>query len=460
MLQHNKLDVISLCAFAPLRDGRVAACVLSILVIASAGVVCAEAPLAVLLVGEPFRADLIAADANWQLTFRGEQQQQTMPAADLVNWGHCPEQGRGGALVLVGGSLLIATVVAADKDQLTAESDLFGTLKLPRQSLAGVLFHTLSNRSDGDKLLDRLIRPSSPLPVVEGPKIRNSPLPLGEGPGVRAADHSDRLLLDNGDELSGHFLGIADGSVTFETDVGPVPVKIGRATALMLNPAQKPATVAQSNPLQAWVGLSDGSRLLATQLLIGGDSAKLTVAGQPLAASQERLIYLQPLGGRVTYLSDLKPTEYHQTPFLDLPWPYHSDRNVTGGFLRCGGRLYLKGLGVHSAARLEYNISPLPQAGEGQGVRAVEAPTRFAAELGIDDSTRGRGSVQFRVLVDGQEKFASPIIRGGARPTPVSVDVAGAKRLELVVDYADRADVLDHADWLNARLTKQNETGD
>ena len=30
----------------------------------------------------------------------------------------------------------------------------------------------------------------------------------------------------------------------------------------------------------------------------------------------------------------------------------------------------------------------------------------------------------------------------------------GATRIELVVDYADQADVLDHADWLNARLVK------
>jgi hypothetical protein len=40
------------------------------------------------------------------------------------------------------------------------------------------------------------------------------------------------------------------------------------------------------------------------------------------------------------------------------------------------------------------------------------------------------------------------------KPTPISVDLSGAKQLDLVVDYADRADVLDHADWLNARLIK------
>ena len=103
----------------------------------------------------------------------------------------------------------------------------------------------------------------------------------------------------------------------------------------------------------------------------------------------------------------------------------------------------MKGLGVHSVARLEYAL-------EGQGGRAK----RFEAELGIDDSTVGQGSVRFRVLVDGQEKFASPIIRGGAKPLPVAVDVSKGTKLELIVEYADRADVLDHADWLNARLTK------
>jgi NPCBM/NEW2 domain len=35
---------------------------------------------------------------------------------------------------------------------------------------------------------------------------------------------------------------------------------------------------------------------------------------------------------------------------------------------------------------------------------------------------------------------------------PISVDLAGAKRLELIVEYADHADVLDCADWLDARL--------
>jgi hypothetical protein len=283
----------------------------------------------------------------------------------------------------------------------------------------------------------------------------------------RGGGDADRLLLANNDELTGQLKQLADSTATLETDIGPIDIKTDRIRAIIFSHVAKP----KPPTLAAWAGFRDGSRLLISQLLVEGQSLKIAVAGQTLTASAKSLVFLQPLGGRAVYLSDLKPTKYEQTPFLDLRWPYQVDRNVTGGFLRSGGRLYLKGLGVHSNARLVYQISPLRAptegwSGEGQGVRAsVEggrrkaegedvSPRHFSADLALDDSTGKQGSVRFRVLVDGQEKYASPIVRGGNAPLPVSVDVTGGKKLELIVDDADRADVLDHANWLDARLTK------
>lgn len=80
--------------------------------------------------------------------------------------------------------------------------------------------------------------------------------------------------------------------------------------------------------------------------------------------------------------------------------------------------------------------------------------SRLQADVGIDDSTGGQGSVGFRVFVDGKLKFSSPPIRGGGPPQAVSIDLAGGKRLDLVVDYGEAGDVMDHADWLGARLVK------
>jgi hypothetical protein len=37
-------------------------------------------------------------------------------------------------------------------------------------------------------------------------------------------------------------------------------------------------------------------------------------------------------------------------------------------------------------------------------------------------------------------------------PVPIDIDLSGGKQIDLVVDFADRADVQDWADWLDARL--------
>jgi hypothetical protein len=99
---------------------------------------------------------------------------------------------------------------------------------------------------------------------------------------------------------------------------------------------------------------------------------------------------------------------------------------------------------MHSAARLTYRLDG--------GYR------RFDAAVAIDDSANEKGSVVLGVYVlrDGgwQTAFTSEIVRGGQEPLHVSVDVAGAQGLTLTVDYADRGDELDHADWLDARLVE------
>jgi hypothetical protein len=400
--------VVALTAVPPTGDGLMA-------------VSCRAAdPLAVPIEGEPFPARLASVDADWKLSLTGggapSGSQRTVAAADLAWWGACREPARGPLVLLADGGVLAADVTAAAPkgypDRLTAESDLLGTLKLPLEVLAGVVLRLPADRAQRDLLVERV---------------------------ARATGESDRVLLDNGDEVTGLIEAVADGKTRIRADAGPLDIPLRQVVALVLNPGlrQKPAATARA----AWVGLSDGSRLLVTRLATEGPRlAMTTAAGTPCKAELKDVVFLLPLGGRAVYLSDLKPDEYRQQPYLDLPWPYHADRNVTGGLLRCGGRLWLKGLGVHSAATLTYALDG--------------AYRRFQAELGIDDSTGGRGSVGFRVLVDGKPKYSSGPIRGGASPVPVSIDLTGAKRLELVVDYGEQADVLDHADWLGARLVK------
>jgi len=360
--------------------------------------------------GLPFEAELIAADAQWQLTFQQNDRRRPLPAADLVRWGSPAETVRGPVIVTADGGLLVGDVLAADPEKLVADSALFGLVELPAEQAAAVVFSLPSDRRARDLLLDRACSYEST---------------------------SDQVMLVNGDVVDGRFRRIHEDKVELDADVGPLEIEVDRVRAVVFNPTllDRP----RREGLWAVAGFADGTRLVVDRLIVAGESVEITAAGRVWRTARDELVCLQPLGGRAVYLSDLEPSGDRQLPFLELDWPpYRNDRDVTGGWLRCGGRLYLKGLGVHSAARLTYTLE--------------EPYRRFEALLGIDDHTAGQGSVRFLVYVDGRRQYASPIVRGGDEPTAVSVDVAGAKRLDLIVDYADRADVMDRADWLEARL--------
>ena len=78
----------------------------------------------------------------------------------------------------------------------------------------------------------------------------------------------------------------------------------------------------------------------------------------------------------------------------------------------------------------------------------------FAAVIGIDDSTKGRGSVTFRVRADGKQIYEKSLT-GKDDPVSVSLPLEGVSTLRLEVDYgADGLDAGDHADWASARLSK------
>ena len=362
--------------------------------------------------GDRFEAILSSVDERWLLTFTAEDRQLQMPAADLVRWGHCAEITRGPVVVLSDGGLLVADVLAADRHTIVADANLLGLLRLPKESVAGVVFQVPAEQNARDRLFDRVLSSS---------------------------DDRDTVILANNDEVSARFESIEADAMRLESDVLPAEIDLYRTRALVFDASLR--SPVRHEGFRAVVGLSDGSRIIADRLVLDEDSATITI-GQQLSRSApaDGLACLIPLGGRVTYLSDLESAGYRHLAFLELPWEFRTDRNATGGLLRAGGRLYLKGLGMHSAARLTYRLDGSAKS--------------FQAEAAIDQCTSGRGSVRFHVLVDGRREYLSPVVRGGQEPVPISVDVSGAERLDLIVDYADRADELDHANWLGARLVK------
>lgn len=357
--------------------------------------------------------------ANGELVFTGKDGDVKVAADEMVAWG-APLEATGAQTLLSDGSVLVGTMSAIDGERLTVVSPTLGSVTVPLTQLVAYVTRPPTDPWRRDAMLAEL---------------------------SSATGESDRLLLANGDELSGTLVSSDGASLRLESTIGAakgneVQTPVESVAALVFNPAlrAKPRTA----PPRTWVGLEDGSLLLLRGLTFDAGRWQLTTAEgatwEATARSQSPVRFVQPLDGQARYLSDLEPDAYKHIPYLSREWPYRLDRTVSGARLRAGGRLYAKGIGMHSASRLTF-----PVGGEYR---------RFEAELAVDDETAGGGSVVFRVFADATEKYRSPIIRGGEPPVPISVDISGAQRVSLVVDHADRGDQLDRADWLEARVVK------
>ena len=112
--------------------------------------------------------------------------------------------------------------------------------------------------------------------------------------------------------------------------------------------------------------------------------------------------------------------------------------SIGGNPLSIGGKSFARGLGTHSRSEIEIPL--------GAGFK------RFHAFVGADDEIDG-GSVGFEVLVDGQKRFESGVMKKGDAAKEVDVDVSGANSLLLVVNDGGDGIGSDHADWADACLT-------
>lgn len=361
-------------------------------------------------------------DADGRITFEtvattgAKPETLVVPVDELIAWGAPVEFGRGIYVLTADGGVFSSETVAVTGEELDFLTATFDSRTLPLSQARGVVLRPPASAAARDRMFH-----------------------LAE----RADGDRDRLMLIGGDRLEGTLTKLDSRQAAVETSVGAAQIELGRVAAVVFNPAltakfePRPRTV---------VGLRDGTLLICSAVtgterltlapIIAAESDAKTA--KPWICRADEVAFLQRFGGQAVYLSDLTPIGYKQVPYFELTRDYQSDRNVNGGDLRAGGRRYLKGLGLTSTARLTYALDP--------------AHKKFAAEIAIDDDAAGRGSVMFRVFVDAEERFRSEVVRGGDAPRPITVDVAGGRTLSLVVDFAERADELDHADWLNARL--------
>jgi NPCBM/NEW2 domain/Melibiase/Alpha galactosidase C-terminal beta sandwich domain len=115
------------------------------------------------------------------------------------------------------------------------------------------------------------------------------------------------------------------------------------------------------------------------------------------------------------------------------------NRTFTGKGLSVGGRAYASGIGMPTNSEMEFELTGTYDT--------------FNALVGIDDEFNNEGSVEFTVLGDGKELLRSSVKKAdGARQ--VKVDVKNVRRLLLRVKREGEGGRI-HADWLEARLSRQ-----
>lgn len=390
-------------------------------------------PVAVLTSGRTIPAQLKGVHEKGAWTFDQAGQTVVVPRDQLVFWGAFRDRYDRSWVVLHDGSVLVAELLRIEAEAVVMAGRLWPETRLPRSEVRAIVLRPPFNSLKRDRLMFR---------VLSGERKK------------------DLLLLEHGDELRGRVPDVVKpepGAFHPETinwpvqdAVEPVKLSLRKVTAILFAADQAESS---NRPAAQWVGLRDGSRLVAVQVEQARDSLRFELAGGieittdvvGISGSNpfEAVSCLQPMGAHVKYLSNIKPVGYKHIPFLSTRWPYQEDRSVGGGRLRSEGTLWLKGLGMHSSSRVAYEV-PEPYGA-------------LHAELCVDERAGGHGSVVFRVYLQNSQgnwrkAHESDVVRGGQSPVPMRVELDNAVRVALIVDFADRADQWDHANWLNARF--------
>jgi hypothetical protein len=205
----------------------------------------------------------------------------------------------------------------------------------------------------------------------------------------------------------------------------------------------------------------NGLRMSAAQVRLAESVLHVKlVRGLELDVPLAEIEFADFSAGKIRYLSDVAESNFHWTPLVALPADASQaagygqprrDRSAYGGPLTLqvstgdspGAtsplQIFSKGLALRSRTELVYRLP----AGFG----------RFTAIAGMEPATSTTGNVHLTIYGDDRPLLAADI-SGQEPPRAIELDIAGIKRLKIVVDFGKN---LDTGDWLNlcdARLLK------
>jgi len=412
------LDCGAWCVLGlPARTHLTRASIISLLMVSSVWAA-AGSVRAITIEGKAIEAVFSGVDPAGAILLERSGATTALPPATLMSlrWADSGPVGPPGSLPVVvylaDGSRMPARIIGGDARHLELQTCPAPRLKIPLAELAALRFAT-PEHAGGREAFDKALADRDPsqdtLFVLRG----------------------DRLAVLRGVTES---LGPAGGSFRWRNRSVPIApdTVYGLVFAAGLTRAPRTQAVCRLRDASIWAGrITGGSAEKIALELAGGLTITLEVS---------QLMEIQFQSDRVVFLDDLEPASYQFEPFAVTRWPYRVNRSAANRPIRIGDEHFARGIGVHSQATLVY--------------RLPDGFSRFAAVIGIDEAVGPLGSVVFRVMADDREVFNSGPVTGGDPPRPILVPIHAARRLQLTVDFGDRLDVGDQADWAEARLIK------
>ncbi len=222
-------------------------------------------------------------------------------------------------------------------------------------------------------------------------------------------------------------------------------IEAGLLAVRLKAPAPPPGLPPGSAGPTAILTLADGGRLTGRVDGVENQTVKFaTVHGFSAGIPLREIRQIDFAHEGIAFLSDLTPAKVTARRFADPEanpdglWPHlAADYPAAPGEARrlpltCRGRVYRKGLGMHSYARVAYAVPP--------------GFSRFAAEVGLDDHVADEANpdaagVVVRVWGDGKLLYESGFLTIRSAPAKVNVAIANIKTLELETDWGDRKDL-------------------
>jgi hypothetical protein len=280
---------------------------------------------------------------------------------------------------------------------------------------------------------------------------------------IRHGDRTSDLLLvakrggENLDYVEGVLGDVTAEKIEFKLDGDPLRIDRDKVAGFIYYRRGREARIEPRCVLHGRNGFrasAMGVRLAERALYI------TTMAGFKFEWPLADVAFADFSAGKIRYLSDVAESSARWTPLVALPagasqaaafGQTRLDQSAFGGPLTLHFpntdspssarqlRVFSKGLAVRSRSELLYRIPP--------------SFARFTAVAGIEPATSATGNVQLTILGDDRP-LSEAAVSGDEPPREIELDIAGVKRLKIVVDFGKN---LDTGDWLNlcdARLMK------